>query len=40
MVAELNNRMYQFVFSREEERKIVIDKRPWSFDNQMLIIHP
>lgn len=39
-VIELQNRMYQFVFSREEERLRVLNKRPWTFDNQLLVLHP
>lgn len=37
---ELKNKTYQFVFSREEERKRVLEKRPCTFDNQMLVLHP
>lgn len=40
IVIELKNRMYQFVFLRKEKRKRVIDKRPWTFNNQMVVIHP
>lgn len=39
-VIELKHQMYQFVFTKEEERKQVLDKRPWNFDNQLLVIHP
>lgn len=32
--------MYQFVFTKEDKRKRVLEKRQWTFDNQMLVIHP
>lgn len=38
-IIELNNTMYQFVFLQDEERKRVLDKWPWTFDNQMLVFH-
>lgn len=39
-VVELRNKMYQFFFTKEEERTRVLEKRPWTFDNQMLVIQP
>lgn len=39
-VIELKNKMYQFVFSVEDERKRVLEKRPWTFENQVLVLHP
>lgn len=39
-VIELKHQTYQFVFTKDEERKRVLDKRPWTFDNQLLVIHP
>lgn len=39
-VIELQHQMYQFVFTKDDERKRVLDKRPWTFDNQLLVIHP
>lgn len=32
-VIELKSKLYQFVFSNEEERMRVLEKCPWSFDN-------
>lgn len=39
-MVELKNKMYQFIFSKNEERSRVLEKRPWAFDNQMLVILP
>lgn len=39
-VVELKNKRYQFFFSNEDERRRVLEKRPWTFDNQLLVIHP
>lgn len=39
-MVELKNKMYQFFFSKDEERRRVLDRRPWTFDNQMLVIQP
>lgn len=39
-IFELKNKMYQFVFTKEEERRRVLEKRLWTFDNQLLVIHP
>lgn len=39
-VIEMENKMYQFVFSSDEERQRVLDKRPWTFDNQVLVLLP
>lgn len=39
-VIELKNKMYQFVFSDEDERKRVPEKRPWTFEYQVLVLHP
>lgn len=39
-VVELKNKVYQFIFSKAEERTRVLKRRPWSFDNQLLVIHP
>lgn len=39
-VFEMKGKMYQFAFTKEEERKRVLDKRRWNFDNQMLGLQP
>lgn len=38
-VKELGQNFYQFVFTRNEEMDRVLLKRPWYFENQMLVIH-
>lgn len=39
-VFKMKGKMYQFVFTKEEERKRVLDKLLWNFDNQMLVLQP
>lgn len=39
-VIEIKSKMYQFVFLNATERSRVLYKRPWTFDNQMLVLHP
>lgn len=39
-VTELNHKIYQFVFSCAEERRRVLEKRPWLFDNKLLVLQP
>lgn len=39
-VVEIKNQVYQFFFSNEDERRRVLEKMPWTFDNQMLVLHP
>lgn len=36
-VVEIKNKMYQFIFSSEEERKRVLERRPWTFENQLVL---
>lgn len=40
IVIEIKNKMFQFVFSRDDERTMVLEKQPWTFDNQLLVLHP
>lgn len=37
---ELKSKMFQFVFSHEGERRRVLEKRPWTFDKQLLVLQP
>lgn len=37
-MVELKNKMFQFFFSKEKERIRVLKKRPWTFDNQLLVL--
>lgn len=37
---ELNSKTFQFVFSKEEEKQWVLDRRPWTFDGQLLVLVP
>lgn len=39
-VVELGFNYFQFIFSSMEERNRVLQKRPWFFDNQMIVIQP
>lgn len=39
-MVELKNKMYQFFFSNEDEKRRVLEKRPSTFENQMLVLHP
>lgn len=39
-MVELKNKKYQFFFSNEDEKRRVLEKRPWTFENQMLVLHP
>lgn len=39
-MVEIKNKTYQFFFSNEEERIRVLEKRPWTFDNQLLVLQP
>lgn len=39
-VVEIKHKMYQFIFSIAEERQRVMDRRPWTFENQFLILQP
>lgn len=39
-VVELGFNFFQFIFSSIEERNRVLQKRPWFFDNQVLVIQP
>lgn len=38
-VVELGINFYQFIFSNVEDRERVMQKGPWLFDNQILVIH-
>lgn len=37
-VVEIKNKMYQFTFSNGEEKRRVLERRPWTFDNQLLLL--
>lgn len=39
-VVELGRNSYQFIFSLQEERDRALLRRPWTFDNQLLVLHP
>lgn len=39
-VIELRSKTFQFVFSRENEKRKALKKRPRTFDNQLLVLHP
>lgn len=39
-VIELKPKTFQFVFSKEEERMRALEKRSWTFDNQLLVLVP
>lgn len=39
-VIELKSKMFQFVFSHEDEKRRVLEKRPWTFDKQLLVLQP
>lgn len=39
-VIKMKNKMYQFIFSKAGEKCRVLNKRPWTFDNQLLVIEP
>lgn len=36
---EMKRGIFQFVFSEDEDRKRVLERRPWSFENRALILH-
>lgn len=38
-VVELGPNFYQFIFTSQEERERVLQKRPWFFDNQLIVLH-
>lgn len=38
-IFEMKNKMYQFIFTKDEEMRRVLEKWPWTFDNQMLVSH-
>lgn len=39
-VVELDQNFYQFIFSHQEERDRTLLKRPWLFENQILVLQP
>lgn len=39
-VVELGYNFYQFIFSNMEDRNRVLQKCPWFFDNQVMVIQP
>lgn len=39
-VVELKSKMYQFIFTKKGKRRRVLDKRSWTFDNQLLVLQP
>lgn len=39
-VVEIGAKMFQFFFSNEDERRRVLERRPWTFDNQLLVLQP
>lgn len=39
-VVELGTKCYQFIFTKMEEKERVMMKRPWFFDNQVLVLRP
>lgn len=39
-VIEIGSKMFQFIFSNEKERRRVLERRLWTFDNQLLVLHP
>lgn len=38
-VVELGSNFFQFIFDKKEETDRILQKRPWFFDNQMLVLH-
>lgn len=38
-VIALGNNTFQFIFSRPLDREDILARKPWFFDNQMLILH-